>query len=133
MQITNQSTWSAGNLRLRVGYFAELDTAEVPIDEIAGHFPLELLVAPVAQVLEHEQPQHDLGRRAASTATRALRPATPHYSNYFVDDLVVIEQLIDPSELRIHHLARTRQLRAEEHHVIERQLTAAASRRHPAT
>jgi hypothetical protein len=80
---------------LRVGHLAAIDAAEAPVHETAVHLALELVVAPLPQVLERQHPQHHLGRRAAATATRTLREAAPQHAKDFVDQRLVFEQHVD--------------------------------------
>src|SRR5580658_8540843 len=61
--------------RLGVGHLARVDSAEVPVDEVTLHFPLELLVAPILQVLENQHAQRHFRRRPAATTAPALRKA----------------------------------------------------------
>src|SRR5207253_4242073 len=41
---------------LAVGHRAAAQAAEVPVRDAAAYFPLELLVAPALEMLEHQQP-----------------------------------------------------------------------------
>ena len=59
--------------RLRVGHFAAADTRKVAIHQVRSDFSLQDGIAPIAQVLQHKQPQHHLGRRGAPAAGAALR------------------------------------------------------------
>ncbi len=55
------------NIR-RAGEVAKLMTESglIVINQISPHLTLQHLVAPVADVFEHQQPQHHVGRRAAT-------------------------------------------------------------------
>ena len=55
--------------RLGVGDFAAADAREVAIHQVRPDFAFQGRIAPIAQVLQHEQPQHHLGR--APPAARA--------------------------------------------------------------
>jgi len=116
--------------RLRVRHNAGVDPAEAPIDEVAVHFPLELLVAPLKEMLEHEHAKDDFRRRARPAARRALGMPTPQRRDHAVDDRVVIKELIDPLQPRVHELLWRRQRPAEEHRICERSLTLSAASRH---
>lgn len=61
--------------RLRIGHLAGAYGRELPVDQVGAHLALERAVAPVAHVLEHEKPQHPVGRRAAAPARAAVRAA----------------------------------------------------------
>ena len=58
--------------RLGIRRLAAAHAGEVPVHQIGAHLALQHLIAPVADVLEDQQPQHHLGRRAASPAATAL-------------------------------------------------------------
>jgi hypothetical protein len=47
--------------------------SEVPVHQIGAHLALQHLVAPIPDVLENQQPQHHVGRRAPTPAAAALR------------------------------------------------------------
>ena len=57
---------------LCIGRLAGADPGEVAVHQIGAHLALEHLVAPVADVLEDQQPQHHLGRCASPAAAAAL-------------------------------------------------------------
>jgi hypothetical protein len=63
--------------RLGVRHLAAADAGEVAVDQVGAHFALEDLVAPVAHVLENEQAQDHVGRRAQAAATAAFRMSPP--------------------------------------------------------
>jgi hypothetical protein len=58
--------------RLRIGRLAGADAGEVAVHQIGAHLALQHAIAPVADVLEDQQAQHHLGRRAQPTATATL-------------------------------------------------------------
>ena len=58
---------------LASGILAGAHSGEVAIHKIGPPFALERRVAPVADVLEDQQAENHLGRRAAAAATAALR------------------------------------------------------------
>ena len=111
------------NHRLGVRNLPAIDPAEVPVDEVARHFPLELLVAPLLQVLQNEQPQRDLSGRAFTATTCALLEATAHRVENAVNQLLIVEDLVDASKGRGHQRARVR--RAKENGIPERALAVA--------
>ena len=80
--------------RLGVRHLAAADAGEVAVDQVGAHFALENLVAPVAHVLENEQAQHHIGRRAQPTATAALRMSPPQRFVNRRDDGFIVEQPI---------------------------------------
>src|SRR6266581_6433492 len=62
--------------RAYAGHRAAGHAAEVPVRDAAPHFPLELLVAPALEVLEHQQPQHPARVLSALAAPDARTPKT---------------------------------------------------------
>jgi hypothetical protein len=58
--------------RLCIGHLAGADAGEVAVHQIGAHLALQHAIAPVADVLEDQQAQYHLGRRAQPTATAAL-------------------------------------------------------------
>jgi len=58
--------------RLGVRRLAGADPAKVPINQVGAHLALQHHIAPVADMLQNQQPQHRLGGRAAPPATTAL-------------------------------------------------------------
>ena len=92
--------------RLGVRHLAAADAGEVAVDQVGAHFALENLVAPVAHVLENEQAQHHLGRRAQPTATAALRMSPPQRFVNRRDDGFIVEQpigVVHPSLAQVLH------------------------------
>ena len=69
---------------LGVGNFRGPHPGELPIDEVRTYLALEHGVAPVAQVLEQQQPQDHLGRGGRAPPGATVRP-TPREG--LVDDL----------------------------------------------
>ena len=55
-----------------VGNFAAADACELAIHKIGAHFPGKLFIAPVANMLEQQKAENDLGRGAGTTARLAL-------------------------------------------------------------
>src|SRR5579863_6029760 len=94
--------------RLGVRHLAAVDPAEVPVHEVAGDLPLELLVAPVLEVLEHQHPQRNLRRGAVPATPATLSEASPHRFEDTVDQRLVVEQLVDATKYRIHEFLRVR-------------------------
>ena len=109
--------------RLGVGHLAGVDATEPTVDEVAGHLPLELVVAPTSQVLEDEQAQHDRSGRAGPPASRALWPATALHLEHAVDERFVLEQRVELSQHRIHQLFGRGHHDGEEGGARERELS----------
>jgi len=109
--------------RLGVGDFAAVDATEVAVHEVAHELPLELLVAPILQVFEHQHSKRHLRGRAIAAATAALVESTPHRLQHPVDEHLVIEQLVDHPQLGIHQRARVG--RSEENCIPESSLPVA--------
>ena len=57
---------------LGIGRLGAAHAGEVAVHQIGAHFALEHDIAPVADVLEDQQPQHHFSRSALSAATAAL-------------------------------------------------------------
>ena len=81
--------------RLRVGHLARIDPREGAIDQIGADLVLEIVVAPIEQMLQNQHPQHDLGRRAGTTAPPTLRPARFQRLRHRLNHGFVLEQRID--------------------------------------
>src|SRR5207245_9777775 len=67
---------------------------EIPVHQISAHFTLHDSIAPVANVLEDQQSQHDFGGRTQTTTRSAL--GMPFGQSFKNDrqQLLVFEQLI---------------------------------------
>jgi hypothetical protein len=59
--------------RLGIGHLTAADAGEVAIHQIGPHLPFQNLVAPIADMLQHQKAQNHLGRRAGTAVRRALR------------------------------------------------------------
>ena len=59
----------------RIGHFVRIDAGERAIHQIGPDFLLEIVVAPVEQVLQDQHADHDLRGRARTPPTSTLRPA----------------------------------------------------------
>jgi len=79
---------------LGIGHFAAADAGKIAIHQIGPHLPFQHLVAPVANVFEHQQPQHHFGRgprpAAAAAVGAPLREGLVHRRH----DLRIIEHAI---------------------------------------
>jgi hypothetical protein len=92
--------------RLGVRHALPVDPAEGSVDQVATHLAFTLVEAPVVEVLEDQQPQHD-GRRCPQPAPSAtLRVAAPQGVGDAIDEHLVIEQRIDPAERGVPELVR---------------------------
>jgi hypothetical protein len=49
--------------RLRVRHFPRIDAGEGAIDQIGADLALEIVIAPIEEMLQDQHPQHDVGRR----------------------------------------------------------------------
>ena len=81
--------------RLRVRHFAGIDPRERAIDQIRAHFVLQVVVAPVEQMLQHQHPDDDLGRRAGTSAATTLRPPRFERLGDHLNHGLVLEQRVD--------------------------------------
>jgi hypothetical protein len=67
-----------------------VDTAEGTVDQAPSHLPLALIEAPVVQMLEHQHPEHDVGRCPQSATALAVGMALRQRRRDAIDqDLVV--------------------------------------------
>src|SRR5580658_2426545 len=83
--------------RLGIGDFACAYARELPIQKVGPYFALEHAEAPVADVLEQQQTQHNLRRRSQPSA-RAAFGMTPQES--FIDNMeqfLVFQYLVSPA------------------------------------
>ena len=94
--------------RLGIRHLASVDAAEMAIDEVALYLPFELPVAPILQMLEHQQPNGHLGGRPAAPTSAALGEADSHRVEHPVDQLLILQQNVDATERGLHQLARVR-------------------------
>ena len=58
---------------LGIRHLGAADPGEITVNQVGPHLAFEHGVAPVADVLEHQQPQHDIGRGSKAAAAAALR------------------------------------------------------------
>src|SRR5215467_377381 len=58
---------------LGVGHLGHSDAGELAVDEIGPHLPLEYGIAPIASVLENQEPHDDFGGIAVPTRVRLKR------------------------------------------------------------
>ena len=79
---------------LGVGHLGGADAGEIAVHQIGAHLPFEHSVTPVAHVLEHQQPQHHLGRIARPAPFAALRMPLGQGLVDHRHDFRVAEQLI---------------------------------------
>jgi hypothetical protein len=66
----------AGNLQNRLGvrHLARIDAGKRAIDQVGADFLLQVVVAPVEQVLQDQHPDHDFGWRAGTSAATTVGP-----------------------------------------------------------
>src|SRR4029079_711991 len=105
--------------------------AEVPVPDIARHLPGQLLEAPLLKLLEDQHSEDNLGRRAVATSAAALWPPLRELAEDLIDQLVLIEELVDPAEPRVEEVFWFGR-NSEQHHPRERELRVSASS-HPIT
>ena len=73
---------------------------------MATHFAFTLVEAPVVKVLEDQQPQHDGRRRPQPAPAATLRVPARQGVGDAINELLVVEQRIDPAEGRVPELVR---------------------------
>ena len=84
--------------RLRIRDFAGIDARKHAIHQIGAHLALQVVVAPVEQMLQHQHPDHDLRRRAGTAATATLRPTSFECLRDDLNHRFVLEQRVDLSQ-----------------------------------
>jgi len=112
---------------LVVGDTAGVDAAEPAIHQAAGDLAAQRLVAPLPHVLEHQHPQHHLGRRAVATPATALGVSPAQDRHHLIDQALVLEQKVHPPEHGVHQGLGLGQRRAEKKELCEGELSVAAS------
>jgi hypothetical protein len=60
--------------RLRVGYVTGIDAREHPIHQIGAHLALQVVIAPVEEMLQNQHPDDHIGRRPWPPAAPTLGP-----------------------------------------------------------
>src|ERR1051326_1925271 len=78
--------------RLRVRYFVQPNARELAIGQVQAHLALQRIEAPVAHVLEQQQPQHRFGRSLRTSARRTLSVALGLRLEYRLDQLLVFKK-----------------------------------------
>jgi hypothetical protein len=94
---------------LGIRHLGAADPGEVAVDKIGAHLALEHGVAPVAHVLEHQQPQHHLGRGSEPAAAAAPRVPSGEGLVHRRDDLRVVQHpigLAHPGFVQVANLGR---------------------------
>ena len=81
--------------RLRVGHFARIDARERAIDQIGADLALEIVIAPVEQMLQNQHPHHDVGRGPRTPAPPTLRPPRLERLRDRLNHGLVLEQRVD--------------------------------------
>jgi hypothetical protein len=84
-----------------VGHRLEIEAAELAQYQAVAHEALSLLVAPVVQALDDQEPQDDLDRGGMAPARRGVRPAPHQVGAYSLEQRVVIQQLIELREFGV--------------------------------
>ncbi len=80
--------------RLGVGNLVETDAAEAAIDDIGAHLAFQDSEAPIADVLEDKQPQHDLGGSGRTSLAARAGMATTEGFVERGEQAVVVEETI---------------------------------------
>jgi hypothetical protein len=75
-----------------------LDPAERAVDEVGPGLTLALIEAPVEEVLEHEHPEGDRGRRARAAPPRAERPTPREGLHHDGEQALVLQLGVDVPE-----------------------------------
>jgi hypothetical protein len=81
--------------RLRVGHLGRADPRELSIHQVGSDLAFEHRVAPVAHVLEHQQPNHDIHRCALAPACETVRPARCQRVVDQLQQQLILEHLVD--------------------------------------
>jgi len=80
---------------LGVRDFLATDTREVAVHQIGTHLALQHLIAPIAQVFQDQQSQHDLGGESRPAATTTVRMALRQGLMNRSDDCRIREDRVD--------------------------------------
>ena len=90
----------AGNLQNRLGvrHLARIDARKRAIHQVGADFLLQVVVAPVKQVLQDQHPDHDLRRRAWTSAATTVRPSCLECLGHDLNHGLVLEHRIDPPQ-----------------------------------
>src|SRR5262249_21110707 len=83
---------------LGVRYFLRINARERAIDQIRPDLALQVVVAPVKEMLQDEHPQYDLGGRAETPTVLALRPPRFGTLRHRFNHRFVLEQRVDPPQ-----------------------------------
>src|SRR5438270_2519282 len=92
--------------RLGIRRLAAAHTGEVAVNQVGAHLALQHVIAPVANVLEDQQPQHHLGRCARPTTTAAPGMSSRECLVHRTYDLLIRENPISmghPAFAKIAH------------------------------
>jgi hypothetical protein len=83
---------------LRVGHVAGIDACKCPIDQVRPDFVLQVVIAPIKQVLQNQHPDDDFGRRSEPPAASTLGPAFLERLGHHFNHGRVLEGGIDSSQ-----------------------------------
>ena len=72
-----------------------VDASERPIDQVGADLLLQVVVAPIKQMLENQHANHDFGGRAETATTATLRPPTFEPLRQHLGHGLVLEQRVD--------------------------------------
>ena len=81
--------------RLRVWNLAGIDARKHPRHQIGPHFALQVVVAPVEQLLQHQHADRDVGRCPGPSAAATLRPVRFKRLGHHLNHSFVLEQRVD--------------------------------------
>ncbi len=84
--------------RLRVRHLARINAREGAIHQIGADLALEIVIAPIEEMLQDQHPQHDVGRCPGAPAAPTLRPARLERLDDRVNHGLVLEQRVDPPQ-----------------------------------
>jgi len=95
--------------RLGVRHALAVDAAERAIHQTATHLALTFVEAPVVEMLQDQEAQHHGRRRPQPAAAPTPRMPPRQALGHVVDEVLVVENGIDPAEDRIPELVAVRQ------------------------
>jgi hypothetical protein len=81
--------------RFRVRHFSRIDTGEGAIDQIRADLALEIVIAPIEEMLQDQHPQHDVGWCPRASTPPTLRPARLQRLRHRLNHGLVLEQRVD--------------------------------------
>ena len=84
--------------RFRIRDFVRIDSRKRAIDQIRADFLLQIVKAPVEQMLQNQHPNHHVRRRPRTSTPTTLRPSCFERLGHDLNHGLVLEQRVDPPQ-----------------------------------